>query len=196
LTHDFGIIDENADGFELTVSDSADGECRLVAVVQTERGPRRTVIAAVPAGVWRAVASAATKELVSEMGSEERDKKVPTLKGGTNRMGSLIGRELGVLLMVLMEEDAVARIDTLLGAWRELAREERWWLYGKAAAPSQRIGAGWRRALFHALGESSDTRSTPVEVAEKKSVARTGKAASPKRKLNTSRKPKKPTQVK
>jgi hypothetical protein len=67
-----------------------------------------------------------------------------------------------------MEERAGERADALLHAWRELAREERWWLYSKAAGPGQRPGAGWRRALFHALGETSETRSAPAEEIKKK----------------------------
>ena len=171
--HDFGRVDEKGDAFEFVVEPPDAGTCVLVAVVQTERGPRRTEIASVPALVWSAVASAAVRELSSEMGEDEREKRSPTLRVGFNRISPLVGRELGVLLIALMEEGAADRVDALLHAWRELAREERWWLYSKAAAPGQQRGTGWRRALFHALSETSETRAAPTAEAQKKSYGNT-----------------------
>lgn len=159
--HNFGLIDEKGDTFEFIVDSRKRGSCRLVAVLQTERGPRRTDVATVLVAQWKTVATATVKELVAEMGENERDKKLPTLQDGVNRLSPLVGRELGVLLMAMMEEGAADRVDELLHAWRELAREERWWLYAKAAAPGQRTGAGWRKALFHALSETPQTRVTP-----------------------------------
>jgi hypothetical protein len=179
-THDFGLVDEKGDAFEFVVEPPDAGTCVLVAVVQTERGPRRTEIATVPASVWSAVASAAVKELSSEMGEDEREKKPPTLRVGLNRISPLVGRELGVLLIALMEEGAADRVDALLHAWRELAREERWWLYSKAAAPGQQRGTGWRRALFHALSETSETRTAPTAEAQKKSSGNTKRQRSQK----------------
>jgi hypothetical protein len=159
--HNFGLVDEKGDAFEFTVDSRERGSCRLVAVLQTERGPRRTEVANVPRPQWNAVAAAAVKELVSEMGENERGKKAPTLHVGVNRISPLVGRELGVLLIALMEEGAIERMDALLHSWRELAREERWWLYAKAAAPGQLTGSGWRRALFHAFSETPETRVVP-----------------------------------
>jgi hypothetical protein len=176
--HDFGIVDQNGDAFEFTISFSNAEPCRLVAVLQTERGPRRTEVATVPTELWQEMASAAIRELVSEMGEGEREKRVPALLPGLNRLSPLLGRELGVLLMALMEEGALERADALMHAWRELAREERWWLYAKASAPGQRLGAGWRRALFHALGETSDTRAAPTGEAQKKSSVSAAKRSS------------------
>jgi hypothetical protein len=118
--------------------------------------------------MWSAVAAAVVRELASEMGEDEREKRPPSLRVGLNRLSPLIGRELGVLVIALMEEGAAGRVDALLHAWRELAREERWWLYAKAAGPGQRSGTGWRRALFHALSETSETRLAPADDAEKK----------------------------
>ncbi len=179
--HDFGRVDEKGDAFEFMVAPAPTGACVLVAVVQTERGPRRTEIASVPASVWSAVDSAAIKELSSEMGEDEREKRPPTFRFGINRISPLVGRELGVLLIALMEDGAANRIDALLNAWRELAREERWWLYSKAAAPRQQRGAGWRRALFHALSETSETRAGPTVEAQKKSFGNTKRKRSQKR---------------
>lgn len=180
LIHDFGRVDEKGDAFEFVIEPPDAGACVFVAVVQTERGPRRTEIARVPAAIWGSVTAAAVKELTSEMGEDEREKRPPSLRVGLNRLSPLVGRELGVLLIALMEDGATDRIDALLHAWRELAREERWWLYAKAAAPGQQRGTGWRRALFHALSETSETRVAPSAEAQKKSSGNTKPNRSPK----------------
>jgi len=70
--HDFGRVDDKGDAFEFVVASATTGTCYLVAVVQTERGPRRTEVAAVPSDFWTAVAVAAAKELAAEMGESER----------------------------------------------------------------------------------------------------------------------------
>ena len=184
--HDFGRVDEKGDAFEFVIEPPDAGACVFVAVVQTERGPRRTEIAQVPAQIWGSVSAAAVKELTSEMGVDEREKRPPSLRVGLNRLSPLVGRELGVLLIALMEEGATDRTDALLHAWRELAREERWWLYSKAAAPGQQRGSGWRRALFHALSETSETRVAPTVEAQKKTLGtpcRSGRR-SPSRRLS------------
>lgn len=178
--HDFGRVDEKGDAFEFVIEPPDAGACVLVAVVQTERGPRRTEVARIPSSTWGAVTSAVVRELSSEMGEEEREKRPPSLRVGLNRLSPLVGRELGVLLIALMEEGAVDRVDALLHAWRELAREERWWLYAKAAAPGQQRGTGWRRALFHALSETSETRAAPTAEAQKKSSGNTRRPQSPR----------------
>lgn len=163
--HNFGLVDEQGDAFEFIID--SQGSCRLIAVLQTERGPRRSEVAQIPGSQWAAIAPATVRELISEMGETEREKKAPTLHVGVNRISPLVGRELGVLLIALMEEGAADRLDTLLHSWRELAREERWWLYAKAAAPGQRRGAGWRKALFHALSETPETRIAPPMESQK-----------------------------
>jgi hypothetical protein len=178
--HDFGRVDEKGDAFEFVIEPLDAGACVLVAVVQTERGPRRTEIARIPSSTWSAVTSAAVRELSSEMGEDEREKRPPSLRVGLNRLSPLVGRELGLLLIALMEEGAANRVDALLHAWRELAREERWWLYSKAAAPGQQRGTGWRRALFHALSETPETRAAPTVEAQKKSSGNTKRELSQK----------------
>src|SRR5262245_40729153 len=97
--HDFGLVDEKGDVFEFTIETSDDRDCRCVAGMQTERGPRRTEVANIPVELWTLVATAAVKELVSEMREGERGKKAPTLRTGVNRLSPLVGRELGVLLI-------------------------------------------------------------------------------------------------
>lgn len=171
--HNFGVVDEQGDAFELVIPQDAASACRFVAVLQTERGPRRTEVAEFPVLVWSEISGAVARELATEMAEGERTKKPPTFRTGANRLSPLVGRELGVLLIALMEEGAAAHVDALLRAWRELAREERWWLYAKAAAPGQRAGVGWRRALFHALSETAESRAVPADEAEKKSSGST-----------------------
>ncbi len=167
--HDFGVVAEHGDCFEFHI-DAAGGMCRLIAIVHTERGPRRIVVADIAGSTWRKISQRAVRELALGMDEGERlPKKAPSLKTGVNRLSPLIGRELALLLWVLQEEGALEQLEAILHGWRELAREERWWLYAKAATPGQRMGVGWRRALFHALSEVAETRDeTPVT--EKKSL--------------------------
>ncbi len=170
--HDFGIVAEHGDSFEFLIDGGAGANCRLVAVVQTERGPRRTELAEIAGATWRKVSARAVRELAQDMNSDEVEgKKLPSLKTGTNRLSPLVGRELALLLWALQEEGAMDQLEAILHGWRELAREERWWLYAKAAAHGQQTGSGWRRALFHALSESAESRAAQPP-AEKKSPKR------------------------
>jgi hypothetical protein len=166
--HDFGVVPEHGDNFEFHIDGGAGQLCRLVAVVQTERGPRRTELTDIAGATWRKISARVIRELAQAMSDKEIEaKKLPTLKAGLNRLSPLVGRELTLLLWALEEDGALGQLEAILHGWRELAREERWWLYAKAAAPGQRPGSGWRRALFHALSESPETRNLPL--AEKKS---------------------------
>ncbi len=170
--HDFGLVPEHGDSFEFVIETGAAGCCRLWSLEQTERGPRRRDLAEVPADLWRAIGVRVARELVQGMQEGERKgTRAPTFKTGANRLSPMIGRELAVLLWILQEEGAPAQLEPILHGWRELAREERWWLYGKAGAAGQQRGIGWRRALFHALSEAVDTRAA-APAAEKKSPAR------------------------
>jgi hypothetical protein len=177
--HDFGVVDEKGDFYEFRWVDDAFGECRLDGVIQTERGPRRTELAVLSAHVWTLVSERTIRELAAGMGETEQTKKPPTLKVGINRLSPLIGRELAVLLWALMESDSESNIEAILHGWRELAREERWWLYAKGAAPGQRTGAGWRLALFHALSEMTES-SSPESVAYEKKKPGSGYRSSKK----------------
>ena len=170
--HNFGIVAEHGDRFEFLIDSSAGANCQLVSVVQTERGPRRTELAEISGATWRKVSARAVRELAQDMNADELEgKKAPSLKTGTNRLSPLVGRELALLLWAVAEDGAPEQIEAILHGWRELAREERWWLYAKAAAHGQRTGSGWRRALFHALSESTESRAT-LPPAEKKSPKR------------------------
>jgi hypothetical protein len=169
IAHDFGVVDDKGDIYEFHLESDLGGQCRLEAIVQTERGPRRNELASMFVSLWNDVSNRVIHELVEGMGENERLKKTPNLKNGINRLSPLIGRELAVLLWALMEMQESGSIEAILHGWRELAREERWWLYAKAAAPGQRAGAGWRRALFHALSETPESRVTDPMPVKKKS---------------------------
>ena len=119
--------------------------------------------------MWRAIYERVVRELIEGMGDTERLKKIPSLKRGVNHLSPFIGRELAILLWALMEDNDNTHTEAILHGWRELAREERWWFYAKAVAPGQRIGIGWRRALFHALSETPDSRAAEPATTEKKS---------------------------
>lgn len=166
--HDFGVVDADGDFFELHWEAVKNGRCRLESIVQTERGPRRTELAEITVQLWAAVSDRVARELTEGMGEDERTKKVPALKRGANRISPLIGRELAILFWALMEADGDGHTEAILHGWRELAREERWWLYAKAASPGQRKGAGWRLALFHALSETAESRASQPEATGKK----------------------------
>jgi hypothetical protein len=178
--HDFGAVDEKGDAFELHCDPAPGGLCRLEAVVQTERGPRRTEVAAIPAALWRKLSVRVVRELAAGMGEAERTRKSPTLKTGLNRLSPLLGRELAVLLWALMEDGAGERLEAFLHGWRELAREERWWLFARGSTPGQAPGIGWRRALFHGLSEPANSRAE-AEVATEKKSPWIGSSGSPPR---------------
>jgi len=167
--NDFGVVDPLDDHYELRWETGKDGQCILTATVQTERGPMRTELAEIPAILWRKVSERVVRELSQGMGDTERTKKAPILKRGVNHMSPLIGRELSTLFWALMEDGDGGHTEAILHGWRELAREERWWLYAKAATPGQRAGTGWRRALFHALSETPDSRVVEPAKTKKKS---------------------------
>lgn len=174
--HDFGVVADHGDSYEFHIDTAAGGLCRLVSVVQTERGPRRSDLAEITGALWRMISVRVARELAQCMSKAERSRAAPSFKTGANRLSPLVGRELALLLLALQEEGAEVQLEAILHGWRELAREERWWLYTKAAATGQRTGTGWRRALFHALSESPETR-TEAQTTEKKSPA---KASSPR----------------
>ncbi len=167
--NDFGVVDPLDDYYELCWKTGKAGQCILTAIVQTERGPRRTDLAEIQAVLWKAVCERVVRELTEGMGDTERFKKKPALKRGVNHLSPLIGRELGILFWALMEDNDNDHTESILNGWRELAREERWWFYAKAVAPGQRTAIGWRRALFHALSETPDSRSVKPVATEKKS---------------------------
>ncbi len=167
--HDFGLVDSTGDFYELLCPAEKTLPCVLVEILHTERGPRRTELAEIPADLWKPLSDRVVRELAEGMGESERSKKSPILKPGANRLSPLIGRELAVLFWALAEACDEGPVEAILHGWRELAREERWWLYTRGAAPGQKQGMGWRLGLFHALSAASDSRVFHTAATEKKS---------------------------
>ena len=171
--------------------------CRLTLVGRTERGYPRRELASIPSALWKQVSNAVQNELIRGLDADEQGDSLKKFKSGDNGLSPLIVRELAVLLWALMEDAEGTHVDALVAGWRQLAREERWWLYARASSPAQQLGQGWRRALFFALTDPSDTRTAPrmldlVEAAsgsKKNSGAKqTGSPGTPKRKRATKKK--------
>lgn len=164
--HCFGLVDPDGDYFEFAIAAPDSGlDCSLASIVFTERGPRRKEIATIPAPDWELIAQRVVRELADAMGEEEAEKgKSPTLREGMNHLSPMVGREIAVLLWAIAEEEGSQSLETILHGWRELAREERWWLYSKASMLGQKAGQGWRRALYFALSDGNPE----IRVAEEK----------------------------
>lgn len=180
----FGIVDPDGEHGILTIESGSGAWCRLTLVSRTERGYPRHELAVVPLATWRLIATAVQKELLRGMDPEETGPKVPRFRVGDQALSPLITRELAVLLWSLMEDGEGTHIDALLAGWRQLAREERWWLYARASNPSQKRGSGWRRALYYALTDPADTRTAPrlLEILEEASAQK--KTFGPMRKVS------------
>ncbi len=157
----FGIVDLQAEHGVLYLDTAHGTTCRLTLVARTERGYPRRELATIPGVVWKRIVAAVQKELLRGMDAAGQGLKPPYLRHGDNALSPLILREVAVLLWSLMEDGEGTHIDALLNGWRQLAREERWWLYARASNPSQRQGQGWRSALYYALTDPADTRTAP-----------------------------------
>ena len=157
----FGIVDPDGEHGVFSVETGPGASCRLTLVARTERGYPRRELAVVPAAVWRQVAGIVQREILRGMDPEETGPKAPSFRSGEQMLSPLVSRELALILWALMEDGEGTHIDALLAGWRQLAREERWWLYARASNPSQRQGHGWRRALYYALTDPADTRNSP-----------------------------------
>ena len=180
----FGIVDTYGEHGVLSLESGAGSSCRLTIVSRTERGYPRRELAAIPLATWRLVGAAVQRELIRGMDPEETGPKAPTFRAGDQALSPLVTRELSVLLWSLMEDGEGTHVDALLAGWRQLAREERWWLYARASNPTQRQGRGWRRALFYALTDPADTRTAPrmLEIMEAASAQK--KTSWPKQKVS------------
>lgn len=180
----FGIVDHDGEHGILSIETGPGASCRLTLVSRTERGYPRHELAVVPLATWRQLATAVQKELVRGMDTEETGSKAPVFRSGDQALSPLVTRELSVLLWSLMEDGEGTHVDALLAGWRQLAREERWWLYARASNPTQRQGRGWRRALYYALTDPADTRTAPrlLEIMEAASAQK--KTSEPMRKVN------------
>jgi hypothetical protein len=180
----FGIVDPDGEHGILSVESGQGASCRLTLVSRTERGYPRHELAFIPLATWRQLAAAVQKELLRGMDPEERGPRTPTFRTGEQALSPLVTRELSVLLWALMEDGEGTHVDALLAGWRQLAREERWWLYARASNPTQKRGSGWRRALYYALTDPADTRTSPrlLDIMEAASAQK--KTSGTKRKIN------------
>lgn len=199
LPPSFGSVDFDNEHGVLFIDPSPTGVCRLTLVARTERGYPRRELAAIPGKVWGQIEKGVQNELLRGMDPDEKGSKTPTFRSGDIAVSPLIARELAVLLWSLIEDEAGTHIESLMAGWRQLAREERWWLYARASNPSQRQGHGWRRALYFALTDPADTRSAPrlldiIEAASEPKKKRSGARqigstqSSPKTKARTAKK--------
>jgi hypothetical protein len=187
----FGDVDMNAEHGIFVIELERGGSCRLTLVGHTERGYPRRELAAIPANVWKEIAGPVQNELIRGMEGPGDRKLTARLQVGENALSPLVTRELSVLLWALMEDEEATHNDALFAGWKQLACEERWWLYARASSTAQQKGQGWRRALFFALNDPADTRhmsrpaASPEEAAKKKSTQTkrtrsTGSATEPK----------------
>jgi len=157
----FGLVDQEGEHGVLDVPAGSTGWCGLHLVVRTERGYPRRELASIPLAVWKKIDTIVATELLRGMEKEETGSKKPKFIQSEQAIPPLVTRELAVLFWALMEDGQGTHTDALLAGWRQLVREERWWLYARASNPAQTRGQGWRRALFYALTDPADTRNAP-----------------------------------
>jgi hypothetical protein len=199
----FGDVDIDIEHGIFEIDFRQGRQCQLMLLGRTERGYPRTELASISSTLWSEIGLAVEQELIRGMqerasGKTKQKTQTPKLVVGANALSTLITRELAVLLWALMEDECGDRTDALFAGWKQLASEERWWLYARASGPSQTFGLGWRHALLFALDDPADTRTAagPLEIedsverehtAKKQSAKRMAtKKAAAKKKLKTS----------
>lgn len=162
----FGSVDLDSDHFILHAE--ANGCCTLTLVARADRGFQRRQLASLPSGLWRKILPQVARELQFGMDEREKENGHLSLRAQETFLSPLIGRELAILWWALAEDGEGTHTEALVAGWRQLAREERWWLYVRASGTAQQQGKGWRRALFYALTDPADTRNRPqlLELAE------------------------------
>ena len=102
---------------------------------------------------WRVIRDAVRR--VFNLRLKDKNLKTCTWKTGNNQVDRLLGKELCILVWAI-EELQTEQISTAVHNWLALRPEERWWLFGMAAATAGRADSprvGWRLALKHALGD-------------------------------------------
>jgi len=178
----FGQVDQTGEHGILDVPRGQTGWCPLWLVVQTERGYPRRELATIPTATWKKIDTIVQTELLRGLESEETRSGKPKFRVGGQALSPLVTRELAVLFWALMEDGEGTHTDALLSGWRQLVREERWWLYARASNPAQTRGQGWRRALYYALTDPADTRNAPklLEIMENAKMHKGGAASSTK----------------
>lgn len=123
-------------------------------VVVERKGPMERIIGQMPIRQWKRVAERALSILAEQATQDDEDGIVQ--QGEQTLLAVMPGREMAVLFWALIEDEKQSCQEAIFHGWRELAREERWWLYRKCSMPGQGRAQGWRRALYYALGDVSD----------------------------------------
>ena len=180
----FGDVDMNAEHGIFQIDARQGRLCRLTLIGHTERGFPRRELAAISSNVWKEIFVAVQNELIRGMEGRGDNKDGPKLVDGENALSPLMVRELSVLLWAIMEDEDNTQTDALLAGWKQLACEERWWLYARASSTAQKKGQGWRRALYYALNDPANTRTMVRPVASH--TKRASKKKSPARRLTQS----------
>ena len=191
--HKFGSVNLEADRFQLFLGSGAGAELTLTEQRFTERN--RMVAApwgdvTLAMSLWRKISKSVVTELLDGMTAEERNSSSPSLKSGVNYQSPLVGRELAVLFWALNEDISHRYVDEIVAGWRQLAREERWWLYTRASGAEQRAQRGWRRALFYALSDAVDSLPDRESALVSKSETSRAPKGRPQRKQSPKKAPK------
>jgi hypothetical protein len=151
------------DHFRLEEDRSSDA-VTLTSVAITRRGPIEHEVCRLSWKRWYRIGERAINVLTTQSSDEDEDKFIEL--DSCAYFGLMPGREIAVLLWALLEDRNEEVQEAILLSWRELAREERWWLYRKCAMPGQAQGRGWRRALLYALTDRIDSSDSAPEVEE------------------------------
>jgi hypothetical protein len=133
----------------------------LTSVAITRRGPIEHEVCRLSSDQWHRIGERAVNVLTTQSEEQHEDEVVDS--DDRTYFGLMPGREIAVLLWALLEDRNEEAQEAILLSWRELAREERWWLYRKCSMPGQGQGRGWRRALLYALTDRVDN-SEPVPI--------------------------------
>ena len=135
-----------------------DSKVTLRHIIVERRGPIERTIGYMRIDQWKRVAERALNILVEQATEDEEDGIVQ--ESEQTLLAVMPGREIVVLFWALLEDEKEECQEAIFHGWRELAREERWWLYRKCSMPGQGRAQGWRRALYYALGDVSDRQET------------------------------------
>lgn len=126
----------------------------LKSIVMERKGPVETELGRMFRIQWERVAGRALYILKEQATREDQDEIRE--QGDSVFLAVMPGREAALLFWVLQEDELEQCQEAIFHGWRELAREERWWLYRKCSMPGEEQGRGWRRGLYYALGDNEE----------------------------------------
>lgn len=110
----------------------------------------------IPADFWPAIKAALIDQYDDVAGEGKNLRRRLDLGHQDASVSPRIGMEL-TLLAYAVEDATLEQLPQIIANWRGLAREERWWLYGKVNAAGglehDRL-RGWRGAIKIALVEN------------------------------------------